>query len=147
MQIRMFFVRQQYNDKSCLGCETAFLCKAEFVGMKKHKSFGRAFTKARGIQKGKALCRTPQSAKLFFLKKRRKGAKTVRCDCFCVGNPRRGFPVSSLMKQRTDVGIGPYKNYFSFNKRPRQIIVYLTVIVTGILVIYLCVRFVFTPVV
>ena len=74
----------------------------------KYKSFGRAFTKARGIQKGNALCRTPQSAKLFFLKKRRKGAKTVRCDCFCVGNPRRGFPVSSSMKQRTDVGIGPY---------------------------------------
>ena len=91
--------------------------KSEFVGIKIYKSFGRAFTKARGIQKGKALCRTPQSAKLFFLKKRRKGAKTVRCDCFCVGNPRRGFPVSSSMKQRTDVGIGPYKNYFSFNKK------------------------------
>ena len=81
--------------------------KSEFVGIKKYKSFGRAFTKARGIQKGKALCRTPQSAKLFFLKKRRKGAKTVRCDCFCVGNPRRGFPVSSLMKQRTGVGLVP----------------------------------------
>ena len=98
--------------------------KSEFVGINKYKSFGRAFSKARGFQKGKALCRTPQSAKLFFLKKRRKGAKTVRCDCFCVGNPRRGFPVSSLMKQRTDVGIGPYNSYYSYNKRPRQILIY-----------------------
>ena len=49
--------------------------KSEFIGIKKYKSFGRAFTKARGIQKGKALCRTPQSAKLFFLKKAQEGSK------------------------------------------------------------------------
>lgn len=46
------------------------------------------------VSRGRAFCRTPQSAKSLCFNKRRRGGTTVRCDCCSVGKPRRGVPDS-----------------------------------------------------
>ncbi len=61
---------------------------------KNYKSFGQAFTKAcRGHGDSVTVSRSAEREISFCLNKRRRGEKTVLCDCFFVGNPRMGFPI------------------------------------------------------